>query len=273
MKRKTLSQTMICLLLLVFLAATFVPFVLMIVMSFKTNAEVYADFWGLPGALRWSHYAKALGAVKGYLWNSIWVCATSTLGVVFLSSLSGYVFARHDFPFKSTLFLAILALMMVPGILTLIPLFLLVKGFGLLNTRWALVLPYISGGQVMGILLCRTFIAEIPRDLFDAARIDGASEFSVYARIVVPLCLPILATVGIMTAFGIYNDFIWPLVAISDNTKQVYTVALTIMTGEYNMKMGDVLAGYVLGCIPLLLMIAFGMKYFIRGVTSGALKA
>lgn len=273
MRQRHFSQGMIVGTLLAFLALTFVPVVLMLFMSFKTNADIYTNFWAPPSSMKWEHYAKAFGFVRLYLWNSILVCVLATGGVIFLSSLSGYVFARHEFPFKNSLFLMILFLMMIPGILTLIPMFLLVKDLGLLNTRLGLILPYISGGQVVGILLCRTFIAEIPRDLFDAARIDGASEFTVYSRIVVPLSFPILATVGIMTVFGVYNDFIWPLLVITDHTKQVFTVALLSMGGGYRMEMGDMLAGYTIGCVPLLLMISFGMKYFVRGVTSGALKA
>ena len=273
MKRKTPGQILLIIILALFLVATFVPFVLMLSLSFKTNADIYADFWGPPRVFHVEHYAKAFRAVSRYMGNSLFVCATATLGVVFLSSLSGYVFARHEFPFKGVLFYMIISLLMIPGILTLIPLFLLMRNMGLLNTRWALILPYISGGQIFGILLCRTFISEIPRDLFDASRLDGASEIQVYWNIVIPLSLPILATVGIMTSFSLYNDFIWPLVAISDNSKQVYTVALTIFAGEHRLDMGPVLAGYAIGCIPLMLLIAFGMKYFIKGITSGALKA
>ena len=270
---KNIKQILIFFTLTVFLAITFIPFVMMLSLSFKTNADIYADFWGPPVVLHFEHYSKAFRAVFRYIWNSLFICTTATFGVVFLSSLSGYVFARHRFPFKNILFYVIISLFMIPGILTLIPMFLLIKNLGLLNTRWALILPYISGGQIFGILLCRTFISEIPQDLFDAARIDGASEFRVYWNIVIPLSLPILATVGIMTGFSLYNDFIWPLIVISDNSKQVFTVALTIFGGEHRLDMGPVLAGYAIGCVPLLILISFGMKYFIKGITSGALKA
>lgn len=272
-KPGAVAQAAICATLGILLFLTAVPFVLMVVMSFKTDAEILTSFWALPEQLRWSHYELALQATRQYVLNTAIICAASAAGVIVVSSLSGYVFARHDFPFKEPLFILVLALIMIPGILTLIPQFLLVKNLELLNTRWALVLPYISGGQIFGILLCRSFISEIPRDLFEAARIDGAREVDVYARVVVPLCLPILATIGIMTVFSAYNDFIWPLLVISDNSKQVFTVALLIFGGEHNLRMGPLLAGYTIGSIPLLLVIGFGMKYFIKGVTSGALKA
>lgn len=272
-KASTLKQSLIVAILGVFLFFTFVPFVMMVLLSFKTDADIYTNFWGLPEEWMIEHYVLAFGATWRYIFNTVAIAFLTIAGVLFVSSLSGYVFARHVFPFRETLFLLILSLMMIPGILTLIPQFLLVKDLGLMNTWWALILPYISGGQIFGILLCRTFIAEIPRDLFEAARIDGAREFDVYWRIVIPLCFPILATVGIMTVFGVYNDFIWPSLVITDNSKQVFTVALLVFGGENNLRMGSVLAGYTIGSIPLLLTIGLGMKYFIRGVTSGALKA
>ena len=259
--------------LLGLLALTMAPLAVMLMLSLKTNSEIFAGFWSLPASFHWDHYTKAWVAVDRYLANSILICTVSCAGVLALSSMAGYAFARHDFPFRRTLFAAVLGLMMVPGVLTLIPQFLLVKNLGLLNTRWALVLPYIAGGQVFGILLFRAFFEDMPKDLLEAARIDGAGEWTVYSRIVMPLALPVVATVGIMTAFGVYNDFIWPLVAISDPTKQVFTVALRIFTAENDLEMGPTLAGYALGCVPMILLIGFGMRYFVQGVTSGAVKA
>ena len=267
------GQAVIYAVLLVFLALTFVPFVMMLLLSLKTNGDILAHFWALPPSPMFSHYGQAFAAIHGYIWNSVKIAACSTLGILFVASLSGYVFARHRFPFREFLFYLILSLMMVPAILTLIPQFLLVKHLGLLGSHWALILPYISGGQVFGILLCRGFFADIPQDIFDAARMDGAREFQVYVRIVIPLSYPILATIGIMSVFSIYNDFIWPMLVITDNARQVFTVGLLVFAGEARLDMGPALAGYALGSLPLLVAISLGMKYFIRGITSGALKA
>lgn len=255
------------------LLVTLVPFATMLLVSIKSDADIAANFWGPPSRIRWDFYVVAFRAVYPYIYNSVLIGAASTLGILFLSSLTGYVMARHEFPFRDTLFSLMVAMMMIPGVLTLVPQFLLVKNLGLLNTWWALVLPYMAGGQLMGIFLCRSFIAEIPRDLVDAARIDGASEFSVYWRIVLPLLLPVLATIAIINFFAIYNDFVWPLVAISDNSKQVFTVALMIFTAESDLELGQGLAGYVLGCLPLVFLIVIGMKQFVAGTTAGALKA
>jgi len=259
-------------LLVAMLALTLVPFATMLLLSVRSDADIYAQFWALPREWRWDFYVVAFRAVSPYLLNSVIVSSVSVVGVLVLSSLAGYVLARHRFPFRDSLFTLMVAMMMIPGILTLVPSFLLVKQLGLLNTCWALVLPYMAGGQLMGIFLCRSFIAEIPRDLIDAARIDGASELSVYWNVVVPLLAPVLATIAILNFFGFYNDFVWPLVVISDHSKQVYTVALMIFTAESDLEIGQGLAGYVLGCVPLTILILAGMKQFVAGTTAGALK-
>ena len=177
-------------------------------------------------------------------------------GVVLLSSLSGYVFARIEFRGKQTLFLLVLALMMVPGILTLIPSFMWFKEFplvggndwlgqggtGFLNSHWVLLIPYISGGQVFGIFLCRSFFESLPEELFEAARIDGASEFGLYWRVAVPVSRPILATLAILAFVGAYNDYVWPLVAISDGALQTFSVGITLFAGEGNLEPGETMA-------------------------------
>jgi multiple sugar transport system permease protein len=148
-----------------------------------------------------------------------------------------------------------------------------VKDLGLLNTRWALILPYLAGGQVLGTVLCRTFFAGLPEELFEAMRLDGASDGQLFRHLALPLSLPTLATVGIMTTLGIYNDYIWPLVAISDADKQTFTVGVTHFSGEFSMEYGPTLAGYVIGSLPLIALFLVSMQAFVRGVTAGASKS
>ena len=196
------------------------------------------------------------------------------IDVVFLSSLSGYVFARHRFPGKEIIYVAILSLLMIPGVLTLIPAFVLVRQLGLLDTPWALILPWTAGGQVFGILLCRSFFATLPQELFEAGRIDGASEIQLYARVALPLSWPTLITLAIMHFVGTYNDFIWPLVTITNPAIQVVGVGLRQFVNQWGVvDIGGQMAGYTVSVIPLLILFTFGMKYYIQGVTAGALKA
>ncbi|MCD6290616.1 MAG: carbohydrate ABC transporter permease [Anaerolineae bacterium] len=267
-------QVIIVALLLFLLFLTLVPIAMMITFSLKDNGQIYGRFWSPPNPVRWQNYAEGMAVMWRYIVNSLVSSLTSVAAVVILASLSGYVFARHRFPFKETIYLIILALLMIPGVLTLIPAFVLVQQLGLVDTRWALILPWTSGGQVFGILLCRSFFATLPQELFDAGRIDGASEFDLYWRVALPLSWPIIVTLGIMHLVGTYNDFIWPLVTITSPQVQVVSVGLTQFTSQYGITdWGPRMAAYTIATIPLVILFVFGMRYYIRGITSGAIKA
>jgi ABC-type glycerol-3-phosphate transport system permease component len=273
-RRQTFQQMMVIGALVVFLVLTLIPILLMLFLSLKDNGQIFGRFWSPPNPARWQNYQTGVGAMANYIKNSLLYSVTSVIGVTFLASLSGYVFARHRFPFKETLYLGILALLMIPGILTLIPQFVLVKQLGLINTPWALILPWTAGGQVFGILLCRTFFATLPQELFDSGKIDGASEFQLYYKIAVPLSWPILVTVAIMHLVGTYNDFIWPLLTINSSSLQVVSVGLTEFTSQYGITdWGPRMAAYTVATIPLVILFIFGMRYYIQGITSGAVKA
>jgi ABC-type sugar transport system, permease component len=169
-----------------------------------------------------------------------------------------------------------LALMMIPSVLTLTPSFKLIQRLGMKNTWWALWLPWASGGQVMGMYLCRTFIAAQPAALFESARIDGAREFQAFYKIAVPLAKPILATLVVTNMISLYGDFIWPLLVIDSNSKQVISVAIqTYSSSTYGgtTNYGAMIAGFVMATIPLLLMFMFSSRLYIEGITSGAIKA
>ncbi len=274
--------------LLVFLAVlTLLPFCMTLLISQKSNAELFSAFWSLPREFRPDYYAEAYRFVSGYILNSLIVGSIAVCGTLVLSSLGGYVFARLEFGGKKLLFTMLLALMMVPGILTLVPAFkwynqfpfvggnnwLGYGGKGFLDSRWVLILPVLTGGQVLGIFLCRTFIEQIPASLFEAARIDGASELANYRFIALPLLLPTLAALAIITFVGVYNDYIWPLITISDNRLQVFSVGVTRFGMEGNLEYGPVMAGYLVGSLPLVVLFAVGMRYYVEGLTRGGIKA
>ncbi len=273
-KQETISQTVIWVILIFLLFLTFVPIIMMIVMSFKNNAQIYGDFWALPTPWIPSNYIRGFKAIIGYIKNSLIACLSSVAGVLFLASISGYTFARHRFPGKEAIYYFILALLMIPGVLTFIPAYVLVNQMGLINTRWVLILPWTSGGQVFGILLCRSFFSTLPQELFEAAKVDGATEFQLYYKIALPLSYPIMVTLAIFHMLGTYNDYIWPLITISSTKLQVVTVGLTQFTSEYGITdYGPQLAAYGVATLPLLILFLIGMRYFIRGITAGALKA
>jgi multiple sugar transport system permease protein len=207
--------------------------------------------------------------------NSIIISTISCLGVLFFGSLSAYVFARIDFPAKEILFLLILAILMIPGILTLVPRFVIVRNLGLYNTRWALLLPYIAGGQVMAIFLMRTFMAGIPSDYFESARMDGATEARCYWSIALPLCRSILGVVAVLQVLGTWNDLFWPYLTIGTQ-KHLWTIPVGLLVlsrgGELSQQIGVQMAGYIVATAPLVILFAFTSRLFVEGLTSGGLK-
>lgn len=271
---KLFDQLVISLSLLFLLLLTLTPVILMLITSLKNRGQIFTMFWAWPRPALWQNYLLGWEGMKSYMFNSLWYGAISVVAVVFLSALSGYVFARQRFPGKEVIYVFILSLLMVPGVLTLIPSFILVRQLGILDTPWALILPWTAGGQVFGILLCRSYIASLPQEIFEAGRIDGASEFDLFIRVAVPMSWPILITLAIMHYVSVYNDFIWPLVTITDPAKQVVGVGLRQFVNQFGVvDIGAQMAGYAVSVIPLLILFTFGMKYYIEGVTAGALKA
>ncbi len=270
----TWSQVGIIVALVVLLFLTLVPVLFMLVTSLKNRGQIFTQFWAWPNPPLWENYTLGWQGMRTYIYNSLLFGTVSVAAVVLLSSLTGYVFARHRFPGKEIIYMAILALMMIPGVLTLIPSFVLVRQLGLIDTPWALILPWTAGGQVFGILLCRSYLASLPQELFEAGRIDGASELALYWRVALPLSFPILITLAIMHFVGVYNDFIWPLVTITNPDYQVVGVGLRQFVNQWGVvDIGGQMAGYAVSVVPLLILFTFGMKYYIQGVTAGALKA
>lgn len=272
--RRSLGQMVIHLVLIVIAFAAFVPIFMMVIMAFKSNAQIRTEFWALPRPWLFSHFLNGGRLILPYIANTLVPTIISVALVIAIASLAGFSFARLDFPGREVLYTMVIVLIMVPGILTLIPTFVLIQQMGLLNSIWALILPWTAHGQVLAVMLSRTFFAGLPQEIFDSARIDGASELQVYARIAVPLSRPILSTIAIWHGVAAYNDYIWPLIAISDNRRQVISVALQQFvnyTGE--LQIGPMLAAYTVATIPVLVLFVLAMRYFISGITSGAIKA
>jgi ABC-type glycerol-3-phosphate transport system permease component len=271
--RLVVSQSLIYVASIALLLLAFIPIFLMLILSFKANVQIYGDFWALPRPIMWHNYNIAIKLLIPNMINTMIVVPVATFIVVMLASVSGYVFARMEFPGKNFLFLLILSLMMIPNILTLTPLYRLIQDLHINNTWWALILPWAAGGQVFGILLCRTYIEGLPAALFESARMDGATELKAYFSIALPLAKPIVATLTIMSLMGQYNDFIWPLMAIDNNSRQVISVAIRVFqSATGSVDLGSMVAGFVFATIPLLILFLLGSRLYIEGVTSGAIK-
>ncbi|MCR5715227.1 MAG: carbohydrate ABC transporter permease [Lachnospiraceae bacterium] len=271
--REIRFQSIIEILMLLVMFFAFVPVIVMLIMSFKTNWEIYNDFFALPKNIAWNNYFVAFGKLSTNMINTLCVIAVAVALTLIVAGLSGYVFATMEFPGKNLIYMLILALMMIPGILYLAPNYSLIQRYGLYNTRWALILPWISGGQVLGILLCRNAIEALPKDLFEAAKIEGCNEIDSLVRIAVPLAKPMLSTIAVMKLVDYYNDFIWPMMVIETNSKQVITVAVKVFTSSMgSTEIGSMFAGYVIATIPLFILFMFTSRLYMEGMTAGAVK-
>ncbi len=258
--------------LFILVILTFYPFLAMLFMSVKDNPQFIHARWVPTLPMHFENYVYAWQAVGQYVFNSIFVSGVSAVIGVFFAALSAYVFARFEFPAKNFLYMIIIALMMIPGVLTLVPQFLIVRDLKLLDTYWVLILPYIAGAQPFGIMLLRTFFEGLPHELFESARLDGANEFKVMRNIAVPLSMPIIGTLMIMQVTGTWNDVLWPSVTISNNKLKTIVFGLWAFQSQYYTSWGPLNAAYTISAIPLLIMFIFTSRLFIAGLTSGALK-
>ena len=261
--------------LLVFGLLTFYPYIFTLITSFKSTPQFQHNFWGVSWPLQFVNYKVAVQVVGKYVVNSLLVSGVTVAGVLLVSSITAFVFARYAFPGREFFFLAVLSLLMIPGILTLVPAFILVKDLGLLNTYWGLIVPWVSGGQVFAIFLLRNFMSSLPEELFEAARIDGATLVQSFFRIAIPLSRPILITVAIMNIISTWGDYVWPLITITDGKMWPVSVGIQSFSSRYMglTQYGPMFAGFVVASVPLIVLFVFTMPYYVAGLTSGAIKA
>jgi multiple sugar transport system permease protein len=272
-KKTTLPQGILHVIMCLLLFLMIYPLAMGFWNAFKSDLGYLYTRWYPTIPLRFRNFVVAFPRVYRYIINTMIVAAFGTAGMLFVSSLAAYAFARMRFFGKNLVYMLVIALMMIPGVLTLIPSFMLYKSFGLLNTRLVLILPIITGGSVFGTFLLRAFFAGVPEDIFEAARIDGAKEFRVYRSICLPLCMPILGTLTIMQINGIWNDYMWPMITQQDHRKLTISAGLIVQfVREYSTNYPVQFAGYLLSSVPLILLFIYANKYYIEGLTSSAIK-
>ncbi len=254
------------------LAFAFLPLYLMLVVSFKTNTQFYRAPAVVTLPLHPENWATAWQLITPTLANSVFLSVSSTLITLFMALAAAYFFARLRLPLSTFFWNAILVLMMLPMIANLVPLFRLLRDLNLLNTLSALILVGAAQGQIFAIFMLRNFVADIPRDLYEAAEIDGASHFRQIVLIVLPLSGPILGTVGVMHFMVAWNDFVLPLIVMRDHARLPVMVQLIRIAGEYVKLWGPLMAGYALAAIPIIILFIASMRLFVRGMTEGAVK-
>jgi ABC-type glycerol-3-phosphate transport system permease component len=255
------------------LAAVF-PFYWMLIAATHRSATILtAPPPMLPGTALAQNYQDLMAGVPFWqnMLNSVFVAGTTTVLVLFFCSLAGYAFAKYQFPGRDTLFALMLATMMIPNVLGIIPSFMLMRWLGWLNTYLPLIVP--SAVSAFGIFWMRQYIqGAVPNDLIDAARIDGAHEFRIYWNIVLPVITPALAALAIMTFMAKWNDFFWPLLILKDKAKYTIPVALSTLQGLYSREEGVRLLGASLAVLPVLIVFLLASRRFMAGLTAGAVK-
>ena len=254
------------------LAFAILPMLLMLIVSFKTNTQFYDAPAKVTFPLHPENWSTAWSLITPTLANSVFISVFSTALMLFMALLGAYFFARLKVPFSGILWNGILVLMMLPLIANLVPLFRLLRDMNLLNTLTALILVGAAQGQIFAIFMLRNFISDVPKDLYEAAEIDGASHFRQMWTIVLPLSGPILGTVGVMHFMTAWNDFVLPLIVMRDHERLPVMVQLIRMAGEYIKFWGPLMAGYAMAAIPIIILFIFSMKLFVRGMTDGAVK-
>jgi multiple sugar transport system permease protein len=245
--------------------ACLVPFVWMVLTAFKPDNEVFNRSW-IPSRLAWENFSRAFTffPFARFLINTIVVAVSSTGVHLVTSCLAAYAFARLRFRGREVLFLLYLGTLMVPQQVTIVPLFLMMRDIGWVDTFWALILP--SAFHALGVFLLRQFFMTIPRELEESAFIDGASRLRILWQIILPLSKPALATLGLFTFIREWNSFLWPLIVTTSPDMRTLSVGLSLFTGQYGTEWNLLMAAATVTLLPTLLIFACAQRYFVEGI-------
>ena len=274
MKSWTVARKPIYYLLLILIALVFItPYVFAVMASFKPLDEINTDrAWNLPSHFTFNNFKTIFSQYSfgTYLLNTAVITIILTLGQVTFSLMGAYAFARIKFPGREALFWGYLMMLMVPNVVTMIPLYVMMSKAGLVNTYWALFLPYVFGTPY-AVFLMRQYLLSIPGEVIEAARLDGCSELRILWRVIVPMSRPIIITATIIGVIFGWNNFLWPLIATDSNKLQVLTVGIANFNSNFTSQWNLVLAGSLIALIPMVIMFVLFQKHIINSVNlSGA---
>ncbi len=259
--------------LIVLAALAVLPFLYMVSLSLQTEAQTFSGTPVIfPNAPQWSNYAAiwVKAPFARFFLNSVIVAGAITVSHLFFDPLAGYVFAKFRFALKNVIFLCILGTLMIPFFVRMLPLYRMMAQLDWLNTYQGLIVPFLMSAY--GIFLMRQFIAPLPYELIDAARIDGCSEFGIYWRIILPQVRPALATLGLFTFITQWDEFLWPLLVVNTTDMRTMPIGLTLFNQEYSTQWQYTATGAVVLFIPILLLFLFSQRYFVRGIVLSGLK-
>ena len=271
--KRALPTVLVHTLLVLGALLTLAPLAWMVSASFMPTGEA-SSFPPrlLPSAPTLEHYTDLFTKLKlaRSLTNSAIVSVAATLVSLFMNSMAGYAFAKLRFPGREMAFRALLTALVIPAQVGMLPLFLLLKSLGLVNTFAGVLVPWLA--SVFGIFMIRQYALSLPDDLLDAARIDGASEWRIFWTIVLPTMAPVLATLAVFVFLSSWNDFLWPLIVLSDDQRYTLPVALASLVGEHVQDTELMMAGSVLTVLPVMMVFLALQRYYIQGVLMGSVK-
>lgn len=251
------------------------PFAWMVATSLKTDAQVHASppIW-LPDPIVWANYPTSLHYIPfmHYMKNTLFVCAVSVFGTLLSCSLVAYSFAKIRWPGRDALFLLVLATLMLPGQVTMIPVFAIFRWLGWIGSYKPLIVPSFFGSAFF-IFLLRQFFLTIPQELSDAAKVDGASDLSIYRKVILPLSKPALITVGLFTFIGAWNDFLGPLLYLNDDSKYTLSLGLQQFVGQHGQEWQLLMAAATVMVVPIIMIFLVAQKYFVKGIALTGLKS
>ena len=270
-------RALLWMVLLIGVVLTLTPFYMMIVMSLKTPGELgRSSAWAWPKGLTWENYQEVLSNPNApfllFFRNSVIIAFVSTLGVMISSSLVAYAFARLKFRGRDQLFMLLLSTMMLPGIVTMIPQYVLWKYLGWIDTFYPMTIPACFGGGAYNIFLLRQFLMGIPRDIDEAALIDGANHATIFWKLLIPNMGPAMATVGIFAFIYNWKDFMGPLVILNSPENQTLELGLATYRALNQNQWELLMAGSVLVMIPIMVLFFLGQRYFVKGIVMTGIK-
>jgi multiple sugar transport system permease protein len=266
------EKFIVYLILLIGVYVMLLPFLIMIFTSFKKYTEsLRLPPRLLPESFFMGNYKRMIDMNIGrYYLNTIFTALGITSAQLVISTMAAYAFARIEFPLRNVLFMAFLAMLMIPGQLTLIPKYGMTIRLGLYNNLGGLIIPNVVSITVMFFM--RQAFMSMPKELDDAARIDGCSHFGIFLRIALPLSTSVLAAMGVMVMLYAWNDLLWPIVVTSSDRMRVLSVFIAAMRGEHNVKVPELMAAGTLSVIPMILVFILGQKYFVTAITMTGIK-
>ena len=281
MERATINERLTRILVLVILAlgavAFMVPFYITVAMSLKSQSELATtSMWSWPHDVTFENYRTVLTnplvSFSVFLKNTSIITTISTLGTLFGCTVVAYGFARMKFAGKDRLFLVLLSTMMLPGLLTMIPSYVIYAKLHWVNTFYPLTIPSFFGGGAFNIFLLRQFYLGIPKELDEAAVLDGASHWTIFSRVLLPLSGPAIATVGIFSFMGAWRDFMGPLLYLNEPEKQTLELGLRTYQSLHDSQWHLIMASTVLVSIPIIILFFVGQRYFVKGIVMTGLK-